>query len=104
MGPESRGSKNSFWPNKAAAGESRYLFVVSTGKFGNGESVLMTAHSCGEKKPSGLPDWPQILNIQAETRITLVALRMETALVFITTSWSGRRNWIPGLLHPNQGR
>src|SRR5580692_6207358 len=49
MGPERRGSKKSSWPSSAAAGESRYSLVVSTGKSGNGESVLMTTHSCFEK-------------------------------------------------------
>src|SRR5262249_25168482 len=45
IGPESRGSKKSFWPSRAAASESRYLFVVSTGSAGSGESVWMVAHS-----------------------------------------------------------
>src|SRR4051812_30668446 len=39
IGPESRGSKNSFWPRSAAAAESRYLLVVSTGGAGSGDSV-----------------------------------------------------------------
>src|SRR6266849_3075345 len=62
MGPESRGSKKSFCPSRAAAGESRYLLVVSTGRAGNGESVLIIAHSCGEK-PSP-PDWPHATNVR----------------------------------------
>src|SRR5262245_29913057 len=49
MGPDRRGSKNSFCPRSAAARESRYLLVVSTGRSGSGDNVLMTAHSCGEK-------------------------------------------------------
>src|SRR6516162_6382988 len=48
MGPESRGSKNNFCPRSAAAGESRYLLVVSTGRSGSGDSVFMMAHSWGE--------------------------------------------------------
>src|SRR5437763_14805123 len=58
MGPERRGSVNSVCPRRAAASESRYLLVVSTGRSGNGERVLMVAHSCW-LKPS-LPesaDW-----------------------------------------------
>jgi hypothetical protein len=58
MGPESRGSKKSFCPSRAAAGESPYLLVVSTGRPGNGESVLTIAHSKGER-PSALKDWLQ---------------------------------------------
>src|SRR6266700_2811996 len=50
-----RGSKKSFCPSSAAAGESRYLFVVSIGRAGRGESALMIAHSSGEKSAlSGL--------------------------------------------------
>src|SRR5258708_29279187 len=49
MGPERRGSKKSFCPRRAAAGESRYILVVSTGSAGNGERVLMIAHSWREK-------------------------------------------------------
>src|SRR5258708_35015541 len=49
MGPERGGSKKSFCPKRAGAGESRYLLVVSTGKPGNGESVLTIAHSRREK-------------------------------------------------------
>src|SRR5947209_4197339 len=49
MGPESRGSKKSFCPRRAAAGESRYLLVRSSGSPGSGESVLITTHSWGEK-------------------------------------------------------
>src|SRR5205807_8324122 len=49
MGPESRGSKNSFCPRRAAAGEARYLLVVSTVSAGSGESDLITAHSWREK-------------------------------------------------------
>src|SRR6266478_7039710 len=61
MGPARRGSKKSFCPRRAAAGESRYLLVVSTGRAGNGESVLIIAHSWGEK-PSP-PDWPHATKV-----------------------------------------
>src|SRR5580765_3746783 len=58
IGPESRGSKKSFCPRSAAAGESRYLFVASTGSAGSGESVLTMAHSEAEKiAESGVMEW-----------------------------------------------
>src|SRR5690349_3954 len=53
IGPDSRGSKKSFWPSRAAVAESRYLLVVSTGRAGRGERLRMVAHSEGEK-----PSWP----------------------------------------------
>src|SRR5215831_477572 len=61
MGPDRRGSKKSFCPRSAAAGESRYLLVVSTGRAGSGDSVLMSAHSCGEKPSlAGSVAWPTL--------------------------------------------
>src|SRR5260370_30566639 len=48
MDPERRGSKKSFCPRRSAAGESRYLLVLSTGRSGNGERVLMISHSSWE--------------------------------------------------------
>src|SRR5436190_18281235 len=60
IGPESRGSKKSFWPRSAAAGESRYLLVASTGSAGRGESVLTMAHSSAEKGCGTLVvGWPE---------------------------------------------
>src|SRR4051794_1110094 len=52
IAPEIRGSKKIFCPSKAAAAESRYLFVVSTGGAGKGESVCRTDNSSGEKLTS----------------------------------------------------
>src|SRR5215471_7492136 len=64
IGPERRGSKKSFCPKRAAASESRYLFVVSTGRSGKGERVLIIAHCLGEKpSPLSWPeDWPETAN------------------------------------------
>src|SRR5690349_21358008 len=70
MGPERRGSKKSFCPRRAAAAESRYLLVVSTGRAGNGERVLMIAHSCCENpfSLSLLPDWLESTNAEPNSR------------------------------------
>ena len=56
MGPDRRGSKNNSCPSSAAAAESRYLFVVSIGRSGNGESVSITARSAGEKMSLSIAD------------------------------------------------
>src|SRR4029078_4552760 len=48
-GPERRGSKKSFCPRSAAGRELRYVFSVSAGNPGKGDSVLTTAHSWLER-------------------------------------------------------
>src|SRR5260370_14816789 len=45
IGPDRRGSKNSFCPSSAALSELRYLLVVSRGRSGRGESLCSTDQS-----------------------------------------------------------
>src|SRR5437764_2559815 len=120
MGPERRGSKNSFCPRRAAASESRYLLVVSTGRSGNGERVLMVAHSCW-LKPS-LPesaDWLRAAvatmrndpsntasntpNHSADLRITPSSMYFSVPTVYygVSLRWGLLRAWFTsGKSHP----
>src|SRR6267378_8345808 len=98
MGPARRGSKKSFCPRRAAAGESRYLLVVSTGKAGNGESVLMIAHSWREKPSPPSPDWPHATNVRDTNRLDHSAdFRITTSRTILA---DGEARWILAEPHP----
>src|ERR1700742_3758572 len=80
IGPESRGSKKSFCPSSAAAGESAYLLVGSAGRGGSGERAWIIFHSPDEM-PLAVPNFLSVV----------LAVCEKTDSPKITTAVSPRR-------------